>query len=60
MWAQAVEFLEQAERMPGIFPPHRIGTDAGGLGPPVDVFEDEPRVRIVIVVALPAPADGSR
>ena len=57
MWAQAVELLDQAERM------HRQFFHLSAAGrarptwePPVDVFEDEDG--IVIVVALPGvPAD---
>ena len=57
MWAQAVEFLEQAERMHRQF--FRLTASERTRAvwePPVDVFEDE--VEIVIVVALPGvPAD---
>jgi HSP20 family molecular chaperone IbpA len=57
MWAQAVEFLEQAERMHRQFF-HLTASERTQAvwEPPVDVFEDE--VEIVIVVALPGvPAD---
>ena len=58
MWAQAVELLEQAERMHRQFfrltrrrQPHQAVWE-----PPVDMFEDERE--IVILVALPGvPAD---
>jgi HSP20 family molecular chaperone IbpA len=57
MWSQALELLEQAERMHRQF----FRLTASSLGhptwePPVDVFEDDDG--IVIVVALPGvPAD---
>jgi HSP20 family protein len=57
MWAQAVEMLEQAERMHRQF--FRLSGSARTQAvwePPVDMFEDEHE--IVIVVALPGvPAD---
>ena len=57
MWSQAVELLEQAERMHRQF--FRLspsGRTRPTWEPPVDVFEDEDGV--VIVVALPGvPAD---
>ena len=57
MWAQAVDMLDQADRM------HRQFCRPGGYGsaqslwePPVDVFEDD--TEMIIVVALPGvPAD---
>jgi HSP20 family molecular chaperone IbpA len=52
MWAQACDFIEQAERMHRRF--FRLGaaTRAEALWePPADVFEDEDEV--VVVVALP-------
>jgi HSP20 family molecular chaperone IbpA len=52
MWAQAVELLEQAERMHRKY--FRLTTSERAQAvwePPVDVFEDEHE--IVIVVALP-------
>ena len=52
MWTQAVELLEQAERMHRQF--FRLSTSPRARPtwePPVDVFEDEDA--IVIVVALP-------
>ena len=52
MWAQAVELLEQAERMHRQY--FRLSTSERTQAvwePPVDVFEDEHE--IVIVVALP-------
>jgi HSP20 family molecular chaperone IbpA len=52
MWAEACQMLEQAERMHRQF--FRLGTPAGARAawePPVDVFEDEDK--IMIVVALP-------
>jgi HSP20 family molecular chaperone IbpA len=57
MWAQAVELLEQAERMHRQF--FRLSASERTQAvwePPADVFEDERE--IVIVVALPGvPAD---
>jgi len=57
MWAQACEFIEQAERMHRQF--FRLASPgrAGAVWePPIDVFEDDREV--VIVVALPGvPAD---
>lgn len=57
MWAQAVELLDQAERMHRQF--FRLAASERTRAvwePPVDVFEDESE--IVIVVALPGvPAD---
>jgi len=57
MWAQAVELLEQAERMHRQFFRLTASERTQALWePPVDVFEDERE--IVIVVALPGvPAD---
>jgi HSP20 family protein len=53
MWAQACEFVEQAERMHRQF--FRLAAapraEAAGWEPPADVFEDEREV--VVVVALP-------
>ena len=56
MWAQACELLDEAERM------HRqffhlaasSGRSQAGWEPPVDVFEDERE--IIVVVALPGVA----
>jgi HSP20 family molecular chaperone IbpA len=57
MWAQACELLEQAERMHRQF--FRLTTSERAQAvwePPVDVFEDERE--IIIVVALPGvPAE---
>jgi HSP20 family molecular chaperone IbpA len=57
MWAQAIELLDQAERMHRQF--FRLSASERTRAvwePPVDVFEDERE--IVIVVALPGvPAD---
>jgi HSP20 family protein len=57
MWSQAIELLEQAERMHRQF--FRLAASKRAhltWEPPVDVFEDEDG--IVIVVALPGvPAD---
>jgi HSP20 family molecular chaperone IbpA len=57
MWAQACDLLDQAERM------HRQFFQLGASGrtravwePPVDVFEDE--LEIIIVVALPGVPAG--
>src|SRR5512143_102975 len=57
MWAQAVELLEQAERMHRQFFRLAASEPARPIWePPVDVFEDDDG--IVIVVALPGvPAD---
>ena len=55
MWAQAVELLEQAERMHRQY--FRLTASERTQAvwePPVDVFEDERE--IVIVVALPGVA----
>lgn len=53
MWAQACDFIEQAERMHRQF--FRLaaapGAEAAVWEPPADVFEDEREV--VVVVALP-------
>jgi HSP20 family molecular chaperone IbpA len=53
MWAQACDFIEQAERMHRQF--FRLAASARPQAavwePPVDVFEDEDEV--VVVVALP-------
>lgn len=52
MWAEACQLLEQAERMHRQF--FRLGASAGGhtgWEPPIDIFEDEEK--ITIVVALP-------
>jgi HSP20 family protein len=58
MWAQACDLIEQAERMHRQF--FRLTTAAPARTvwePPIDVFEDEHEV--VIVVALPGvPSDG--
>jgi HSP20 family protein len=57
MWAQACELIAQAERMHQQFfrlaPPSRA---QASWEPPVDVFEDEREV--VIVVAMPGVAAG--
>ena len=57
MWAEALDFIDQAERMHRQF--FRLATSASAepavWQPPVDVFEDERRV--VIVVALPGVAE---
>jgi HSP20 family protein len=57
MWAQACDLIEQAERMHRQF--FRLTTSArteASWEPPVDIFEDE--TELVIVVALPGvPAD---
>jgi HSP20 family molecular chaperone IbpA len=56
MWAQAVDFIDQAERMHRQF--FRLAasatTEPALWQPPVDVFEDEEQV--VVVVALPGVA----
>jgi HSP20 family molecular chaperone IbpA len=52
MWAQACDFIAQAERMQRQF--FRLGSSAiaqASWEPPVDVFEDEDEV--MVVVALP-------
>ena len=56
MWAEACELLDQADRMHRQF--FRLAASARSRGvwePPVDVFEDEREV--VIVVALPGVAE---
>lgn len=57
MWAQACEMLDQADRMQRqYFRPAGYGQPQGMWEPPVDVFEDD--IEVVIVVALPGvPAD---
>jgi HSP20 family protein len=55
MWAQAVDFIAQAERMHRQF--FRLASPAASRAlwePPADVFEDEHEV--VVVVALPGVA----
>ncbi len=55
MWAQACDFIAQAERMHRQF--FRLGTSAAAQAswePPADVFEDE--AEVMIVVALPGVA----
>jgi HSP20 family molecular chaperone IbpA len=57
MWAQACDFIAQAERMHRQF--FRLASSASTQAlwePPVDVFEDERE--IVIVVAIPGVAAG--
>ena len=57
MWAQAVDFIDQAERMHRQF--FRLGSSAEPEAvwqPPVDVFEDERQV--IVVVALPGVCAG--
>lgn len=53
MWAEALDFIDQAERMHRQF--FRLASsgasEAASWQPPVDVFEDEDQV--VVVVALP-------
>jgi HSP20 family molecular chaperone IbpA len=49
MWAQACELVERAERMHRQF--FRLSTQAAAWEPPVDVFEDD--AELVIVVAMP-------
>jgi len=57
MWSQACELIEQAERLHRQF--FQLGVSEGALPvwqPPVDVFEDE--LEVVIVVAMPGvPAE---
>jgi HSP20 family molecular chaperone IbpA len=57
MWRQAIDLLEQAERMHRqFFRLSASGQSSPTWEPPVDVFEDEDEM--VIVVALPGvPAD---
>ena len=57
MWSQAIDLLEQAERMHRqFFRLSASGRTTPTWEPPVDVFEDDDEV--VIVVALPGvPAD---
>jgi HSP20 family molecular chaperone IbpA len=54
MWAHAVDFLEQAERMHRQFFRLSSARDQAIWEPPVDVFEDDREV--VIVVAMPGVA----
>jgi len=56
MWAQAVDFIDQAERMHRQFFRLASSADAepASWQPPVDVFEDEHQV--IVVVALPGVA----
>ena len=57
MWAQACDLIAQAERMHGQF--FRLASSVRGNAlwePPVDVFEDEREV--VIVVAVPGVTDA--
>jgi HSP20 family molecular chaperone IbpA len=52
MWAEACELLGRAERLQRqFFQPPRAGASTAAWEPPVDVFEDERE--IVIVVAMP-------
>ena len=52
MWAQACELLDQADRMHRqFFRPAGVDRPQGMWEPPVDVFEDE--IELVIVIALP-------
>jgi HSP20 family molecular chaperone IbpA len=57
MWAQAVDFIDQAERMHRQF--FRLASSASAepalWQPPVDVFEDDRQV--IVVVALPGVGD---
>ena len=57
MWAQACELLDQADRMHRqFFRPAGVDRPQGMWEPPVDVFEDE--VELIIVIALPGvPAE---
>lgn len=55
MWAHACELIAQAERMQQQF--FRLASSAGAMAswqPPVDIFEDESEV--VIVIAMPGVA----
>ena len=54
MWAQACDLLEQADRMHRQFFRLTSATQPQGWEPPVDVFEDEHDV--VVVVAMPGVA----
>ena len=57
MWAEALDFIDQAERMHRQF--FRLassaGTEPASWQPPVDVFEDEEQV--IVVVAVPGVAE---
>ena len=58
MWAEAVDFIDQAERMHRQF--FRLASSAAAepasWQPPVDMFEDDEHV--IVVVALPGVAEG--
>ena len=54
MWAQACDLLEQADRMHRKFFRLTSATQPQAWEPPVDVFEDDEHV--VIVVAMPGVA----
>ena len=55
MWEQALELLEEATRLQRqFFEPRAPGSGAPCWEPPVDVFEDDSE--IVVVVALPGVA----
>jgi HSP20 family molecular chaperone IbpA len=54
MWAQACDLLEQADRMHRKFFRLTSASHPRGWEPPVDVFEDEDD--IVVVVAMPGVA----
>lgn len=57
MWAEALDFIDQAERMHRQF--FRLASSGGpepaSWQPPVDVFEDE--AQVIVVVALPGVAE---
>jgi HSP20 family protein len=57
MWAQACELLDQADRMHRqFFRPSGYDRPQGMWEPPVDIFEDD--VELIVVVALPGvPAE---
>jgi HSP20 family protein len=54
MWAQACDLLEQADRMHRQFFRLTSPTQSQAWEPPVDVFEDE--IGVAVVVAMPGVA----
>ena len=59
MWAEACALLDRAEQLHRqFFEPARAGTRLARWEPPIDVFETEQQLRII--VALPGVAPGRR
>lgn len=51
MWVQACEMLEKAERLhKQFFQLHRISAKCPAWEPPVDIFETEDKIKIVVVL----------